>query len=122
MCKHADIAAEYIICGPAVNHVGGCTQIIAAFCGDTGNDIDCAAYSTGSIQRRSTSPDHFDPVNHVGRDLLHAVKAGKGTEYRAAVDKDLGITTSQSIHSQLGIVTGLAISLNPKTGLKTESF
>src|SRR5690554_258927 len=77
------------------------------------DDVDGSGYGIRPEKGRSSTTHHLYPLDHVGRYLFNAVYSGQGTEYGAAVDKNLRVGTVQSIDTNLLEPAVLAVAFEP---------
>ena len=84
------------------------------------NDVDRAADGRRPEQRRTAAAQHFDTLDHVGRDLLQAVYARQGREYRVRIDQDLRIMAVETVDAHLREAAVLAVVLDTHAGLERQ--
>ena len=85
-------------------------------------DIDCSGDSRRTEQSRTSSPYHFDPLDHIGRDLFQSVHTSQCGKDRTRIDQYLCIFPLHTIDADLRVAAVLAIVLDPDARLENQSL
>lgn len=83
-------------------------------------DIDCSGDSRRTEQSRSSAPYHFDPFDHIGRNLFQSVHASQCGEDRTGINQYLCIFSFHTVDADLRVTTVLAIVFDPDARLENQ--
>ena len=87
-----------------------------------GDDVDRAGNGGRAEKSRTSTPADLDPIHHIRRNLLNAIDACQGAEYRPRIDKYLGIRPIQPIDPHLLVAAVLAVVLHTDSRLEHQTL